>query len=231
VLSGLVSHEDSAVRAAAVRALGRLGAPGAVEPLLLALDDEDGAVRQAAPTALNTIGDWRAAPWLIEALDDPAARVPAAYALGRIGSSTAVKPLIERLGDADPEMRKAAATALGALNAEAAAPALLRLLSDDDEELRSVAITALGRIDSPRSVAALRRAYGRSHSCRERFLIRRILALRGKAGRLAPIEDGANDLCVVCGRCSVIRCPVDGRFYCNEHRDRCAGETAPGGAG
>ncbi len=87
---------DAAVREAAVRALGRIAAPGTAGDLLQALEDPDPAVRQAAFLALGMSGDGRA---LVELGDrflgrGPAeARAFAALGLALSGRSEAVELL------------------------------------------------------------------------------------------------------------------------------------------
>lgn len=71
------------LRANAAAALGELGDPEAVEPLIAALDDHS-----------------------------PLVRARAAEALGRLGESNALAPLAALLGDADREVRDAAAEGL-----------------------------------------------------------------------------------------------------------------------
>src|SRR5712691_8626499 len=63
-------HQDWYVRAAAVRALGRLGEQAPLEPLLAALADEDGSVRAAAAHALGLLGERTPADRLVMALHD-----------------------------------------------------------------------------------------------------------------------------------------------------------------
>ena len=65
--------------------LGRLDAPGAVEPLIVSLSDPHGEVRRQAVLSLGYLGDRRAREALIKlASDDPAGQVraAAAYAVG-----------------------------------------------------------------------------------------------------------------------------------------------------
>ena len=51
-------------------ALGSLGDPGAVPPLIAAMGDEDSSVRWSAASALGSLGDPGAVPPLITALGD-----------------------------------------------------------------------------------------------------------------------------------------------------------------
>jgi len=84
-----LSDEDSSVRSSAADALGGVGDPKAVEPLITALSDEDSGVRRSAADALGSLGDARAVEPLITTLSDEASGVrgSAAYALGRLGAT------------------------------------------------------------------------------------------------------------------------------------------------
>lgn len=66
---------DNAVREVAIEALGRIGDPVAVEPLIAALKDGSEWVRRAAAEALGTIGDPLAMEALGVALRDESAMV------------------------------------------------------------------------------------------------------------------------------------------------------------
>jgi HEAT repeat protein len=105
--------DDRYVRAAAAYALGQIGDPRAVEPLIAALGDESSDVRQDAAYALGEIKDPRAVEPLIAALKDwhSNVRKAAAKALVKIGTP-AVELLIAALRDEDERVRQAAAEAL-----------------------------------------------------------------------------------------------------------------------
>ena len=93
---------DRQVRGDAVRALGELNDPSAVEPLIQALKDKDRMVRASAAMALGYLGDNIAAEPLIQVLkedDSIQVRTSAAEALGKLNDSRAVEPLIQALDD------------------------------------------------------------------------------------------------------------------------------------
>ncbi|QYZ80207.1 HEAT repeat domain-containing protein [Methanofollis formosanus] len=74
----------------------------------------------------------------------PEFRWGAAEALGRIGDSRAVAPLIKALeGDPDPRVRTKAAWALGRLGDPRAQRPLLRALGDRDDDVQEIAGEAL----------------------------------------------------------------------------------------
>ncbi|MFL5401210.1 MAG: HEAT repeat domain-containing protein [Gemmatimonadales bacterium] len=118
--------EDADVREIALRALARIADPGAVEPLIDALE--------------------RADAWLIPRIADILAR----------HRDAAIDPLILLLGTSSRNSARAwAANVLGELRAQRAYPALVRGLSDPDDEVRGKSATALGRLGDRRAIAHL----------------------------------------------------------------------------
>jgi HEAT repeat protein len=122
----LLTDSDSVVRAAAGRALGRLGAREAVPDLIKALGDKTVEVRVVSAAAL-----WR--------LPDPSA-VPA---------------LLERVRDEDRAVREWSALALGVAADPRAVPALISLLDDPERPVRLAALRSLGRINRPEGLKPL----------------------------------------------------------------------------
>ena len=59
-LLGLLKSKNEALRCLAAQALGRIGEPGALEPLAASLQDEDEDVCHDAAQALGRLGDRRA---------------------------------------------------------------------------------------------------------------------------------------------------------------------------
>jgi HEAT repeat protein len=92
-----VEHGDGEMRRAATEALGCLGDPRAIDPLITALEDDHRLVRQAAAESLGKI---------TTQLEDAA-----------LGAQV-VEPLIVALEDKDEDVRRAAATALGQIGAQ-----------------------------------------------------------------------------------------------------------------
>jgi hypothetical protein len=74
--------------------------------------------------------DPRAIPVLVPLLQDTEVRSIVPWALGRIGDSRAIAPLVKALDDDDPSMRVLAIYALEELNAKDAVPRLATLLND-----------------------------------------------------------------------------------------------------
>jgi HEAT repeat protein len=117
-LGELLRHEDSAVRAVAVRLLGLLGDASHAGDAEAALVDPAAEVRAAA-----------------------------AESLARIGSPVSAERLRTALGDRIGFVAAAAATALGELRDVASAPALAELARGQDFELARAAAVALSKID------------------------------------------------------------------------------------
>jgi len=90
-------EQDAAVRIIAAGALGRIGDPRAVEPLIKLLGDKDADARKQAAVALGRIGDPRSVEALIKLLEDKDGdiRKQAGDALGRIGTPRTVELLIK----------------------------------------------------------------------------------------------------------------------------------------
>ena len=87
----LLADASPRVRRRAALAIGRVGRPEGVAPLVAGLGDAEAEVRQMAAFALGLLGDESAAEPLLLALDDPSPLVQgrAAEALGRIGGAGA----------------------------------------------------------------------------------------------------------------------------------------------
>src|SRR5271157_510314 len=89
---------------------------------------------------------------------DTGVRYHAAEALGDLGFSEAVEPLIAALNDSDAGLRSRAAVALGKFNVGAirrAVEPLIVALKDSDSNVRKNAAEALGKITDPRAVEPL----------------------------------------------------------------------------
>ncbi len=132
LLRGLTDPE-SAVRVAAYRALGTLGDPATIEPILGALSK--GAV--AEPPAPGS--ELAAAEWAIS-------RIPG-QAVTRAIDGAAIRP--------DPRVGVILGRVLGTRGDRSVTPTLLTYLGDKDESVRVTGIEALGRLRSPEAVKPL----------------------------------------------------------------------------
>jgi HEAT repeat protein len=161
LIKALSYTKDATIREAAASALGEIGEPRAVEPLIVVLNDRDWEkreenrpVRCAAALALGRIGDPRAVGPLAEALSDyeSAVRGPARDALIEIGDPSAVEPVIavmHTLVNLDN-----AITVLCALGKPAVEP-LTTFLDDEETNVRHAVAYVLGEIGDPHAVGSL----------------------------------------------------------------------------
>ncbi len=84
------------VREAAAQALGLIGDPRAIEPLLRkAKADRDMGVRESCIKALGEFGDARSIDMLVEAIKDPTTRLAATEAMSKIKDITVLVPHLE----------------------------------------------------------------------------------------------------------------------------------------
>ena len=100
-----------------------------------------------------------AAPLLIDCLGDPdwQVRRQAAEALGAIGDSAAVDPLIEVVSNRNGawSVRSAAVRSLGRLADPRAVAPLIGLRNDMNAHVRHMAVIALGQIGTPETIEPL----------------------------------------------------------------------------
>lgn len=139
-------------RRAAITALGRLGNPKALEPLIERLKDYNRDVRIDAVKALGSLKDKRAVEPILECLshEDYVLRKESAVVLGIIGAGNpkVTDALIERLRDEKAEVRAEAAKALGRLLDLKAREPLKEALNDSYWSVRRDAENALNNLDA-----------------------------------------------------------------------------------
>ncbi len=167
-------HNETAVREAAVWALGMMGDPRGVIILVQALHDPEPIVRESAARALGIIKypndtkkpigrfedmteDRRAADALLKVLKDKevGVKASAAAALSNYGKPEVMKTLMGMLTDSSSTIRAAAATGLGGCPYMEVIPALIRLLRDDDFFTRLCAARSLGRLGDAQALDPL----------------------------------------------------------------------------
>jgi HEAT repeat protein len=149
----ILGDSDSVVRAAAGRALGRLGVREAVPDLIKALKDQAPEVRVVAAAALWRLPDASAVPALLDGMKDKdrAVREWSTMALGVAGGGVAASALIPLLSDPERSVRLAAVRSLGRLNQKEAIKPLVAYVTGgkrDDEEKEEV-VNSIAGIEAP----------------------------------------------------------------------------------
>jgi HEAT repeat protein len=138
-----VHREEPAARLEALRGLADDGRAREASDLRGSGPAEAGP---AETRALAALGDQRAATALIAGLNSASADVRTIEALGASGSTEAIAPILDLLGDSRQEVRGAAADALGKLGTAGIAPRLAPLLVDRSVWVRAKAAGALYRL-------------------------------------------------------------------------------------
>jgi len=182
-LLGLLRDHAFLVRRTAVRALGQVGDPLAVPPMLDAVTADPRLTRDVL-AAVDRIGEG-AAPALrrelLRSVSDPLDNRRAALAavgLGELGDVSAVPLLTVALEDRDqPGLAVASAQALGVLGAGEAVEPLLRAMREPDPELRVAAATAIGRVGDTRAAARLAESLRDRHHLTSRAIAGALLRL------------------------------------------------------
>lgn len=142
-------NSDWKTRREAAQELGELDGEKAIKVLINVLGDKNWRVIKAAINSLVEIGQPALDP-LIETLEtevEVPKREYAAKALGLLGNSQAVEPLIEALKDEDENVRDKAAQALGEIRDERAIKPLEATLSDVHWFVRKSAAASLNKFD------------------------------------------------------------------------------------
>ncbi|MCC7210816.1 MAG: hypothetical protein E3K40_09250 [Candidatus Brocadia sp.] len=161
LVSALSKNTDLSIVCAIIEALGQIGDPRAVDPLLGFLTHKEPQVRECTAAALGKLRDGRAVNALIAALNDEQERVRwyAADSLGKIGDPVCADSLIKLLSDASARVRESAVEALGQIGNEQAIESLIKALQDSDKRVAEQAAESLASIkkmnfDSMDTVAA-----------------------------------------------------------------------------
>ncbi len=149
VLIGRLSAKDE-VKAAAVEALGRIGDPAAVGPLVSTLLTNRRGATSELRIALTALGD-PSIPELAGALVHPDAevRLIATEAVAEIGGPNAVVPLGQMLADSKLAVRRIAADALRDIADERVLPQVAAALGDSDWQVYHAARDALANVGPP----------------------------------------------------------------------------------
>lgn len=156
LLVRLLDDKVFLVRRVVVRALGNMGDPRAVRPLLV-LGAHDNRLTRDLVSALDRLGPGAASELRSVLADEMRDGEhlhldPAAVVLGLIGDRDAIGVLAEGLGSENPSFAQTCAEALGRIGSPESIPPLIAALLDLRPNVRSAAAQALGAIGS--SVAA-----------------------------------------------------------------------------
>ncbi|MFN2234292.1 MAG: HEAT repeat domain-containing protein [Anaerolineales bacterium] len=133
--------------------IGALKAKGEIDELIKALSfPDDHNVRFEAAAALGDVGDSNCIEPLIAALDDcKRVREVAIRSLGKIGDQQAIPSLVEALQDEDWEIRSMATRSLGTIGDESAIEPLINALEKESESVRWYTLQALSNITGENS--------------------------------------------------------------------------------
>ncbi len=144
VLRLLLQHEDVKIREVAVRALAQTQQPAAVQQLIDGLADRAPEVRERAVEGLHAMDRE-----LVEELRNGKgeSRRRAAFALGKIQSRRAIRPLVDLIERGDQAAAREATVALEEIHDPRAPDLLLKRLVSDPDTPWSVAY-ALGQVGS-----------------------------------------------------------------------------------
>ena len=158
VLIDAALDKQEEVRIEVVQRLGEIGDERAVKPLIDTLDDESLVVREKAARALGLLRKPEATEPLISTLhSNTNLLITCAIidALGQIGDTRAIDPLITFLSHQESKIRECAAASLGGIRNARAVEPLIDALSDEQERVRWYAADSLGKIGNPVCVDAL----------------------------------------------------------------------------
>jgi len=157
-----LDHYDPAIRHAAARVAGRLGAAAAGDMLIRAVNDSQPPVRFAAMRALGQVREERAVQALTEQLEHyrkGEGAWSALEGLAHIGHASSVPLFRSRLLDRDAYMRRAALEGLGRAKTTSETAAIEAIAAGDSSAMvraaAAFALQLLGQDASARLVAAL----------------------------------------------------------------------------
>lgn len=127
----LLSHTDEHIRTNALVLAEQFNDPRVVEPVTRLLQAPDWWLRITACDTLGRLKDERAVPALVAALADEDTRWAAIDALAQIGSSLALKPLVQMLRDPRAEVRLEVVRAFSRFDDPRLVPYLQQLMEKD----------------------------------------------------------------------------------------------------
>jgi cyclophilin family peptidyl-prolyl cis-trans isomerase/HEAT repeat protein len=189
VLDAAAGSHDTAVRARAAIALGRIGDERAVEPLKSLLADRAPAVREQAALGAGILGEAALSGALTPMLGDSEAAVAAraAWALGMLGQPAGRDALVGAVRDASSAERRASALrGLWRFGDEESARAASPWVSASETPVRTAALYVLARKPRESSLAILTAALS-DPDPQTAALCARALGILGKAESVLPL--------------------------------------------
>ena len=150
-----LKNKSSTVRKNAVTALGEIGDPSAIKPVIPLLIDDSSEVRIKAREVIRKF-DKNSVTSLISSLENekPSIREISAEILGEIKDRRGVEPLILKLKDKEQSVREKSFKAI--INTgESSVEILVKHLHDKDRDIRKNVIIALGETGSKSAVKPL----------------------------------------------------------------------------
>jgi HEAT repeat protein len=163
MLIKLAQHRLWRMRLASCEAMGEIGDPRGIDPLILALEDSVFLVRKGAAFGLGKMAETviamaperqkQSLEALIRTLGDDSyvVRYPAAQALEKIGKP-AIPHLINTLKEKDPLVRSMVCEVLGKIQDKKSLKPLKKMLKDDDWGVRVAARDAILSINKDEKI-------------------------------------------------------------------------------
>ncbi|MFN8178178.1 MAG: HEAT repeat domain-containing protein [bacterium] len=194
-LAAYLRDRNPDTRAAAARAMGRIGSDRGLPPLLAAVEDVDARVRREVLFALGQIGSAGARDALRRVASSNAApdeRQEAVLALGKLPGEGAAEAVLPLLADPIALVRADAALALARTGDSVAAADLKPLLADTDPHVRTSAAWAAGRLKA-KDLASELRALLADASPEVRLAASKAVGDVEDAGAVSALEKVAGD--------------------------------------
>ncbi len=204
LLIALLQDKDEGVRGGAAAALGKIGNPGAVDPLKTAMHSDTAQVRRISVGSLALIAAPTCEDALTEAItntdDDSEARSQSAAGLGRIASKSAIATLIKALNDDDNNLRSSAITSLALAGrptsegpfSEPVIAVLISSLQSPIENIQLGAAKALQPLNAPQANSALIAAL-RANSVDTRITAATALGYKDNRAAVEPLISALRD--------------------------------------
>ncbi len=200
-LINILETQGPHTRIAAAKALGKIGDPRAIAPLIESfrnktIDPETDI--EAAISAAHSLGQHGEAALepLLNTLQDENSEVRGytTIALGELGNPKAIEHLIElALHESNFVVRAHIANALGRIGDLSAVPCLADLLTDDAPYVRQCAVQALGRIEGPEVFEPVANALNDSSDLVKRAAIQVLGTLKENPRSFDLLLESTND--------------------------------------